>query len=469
MAAIRRFDPPAFMTDLDRIPDGRAQWDEFIDKVFKYVLDTEEKRYAAGGHKQPLQYFNTKAYAGDLIEQPILWNAFPKTMSLNLGRDRALIEADRLIPLAPINTFPSYPNSKSDPSSKFNHGFDPTLPSNADLISKATFWTRQNDEYCEWHVEREPVSGQIKRVTFTSEPPEYWQAIFGATIDLGDGMSFTFRGDPKVAADIYGELLGRMIDPNDLRAPFDREDAKKGEYDFYNKWNTTLGIVHLCCPPNSIAAEIQLGGDATVLYERANGVLVTNPDELIGRADYGGPNRNSDPTIGATVNALARAGAMITLVNPIGLYMDNIDLAGWELPDGINPQDCVKTVRGGPGMIERLVVEVPPETGRYVSDIRIGGEPVRYGGQIAECITIKLTGGAYGIGSVHNTPIYGGAAPFLRPTNPSIIYEGPPNAPVPGLERAFVSSATSLGRSVDFEALTVAEKWQRAPHPRGVR
>ena len=43
-------------------------------------------------------------------------------------------------------------------------------------------------------------------------------------------------------------------------------------------------------------------------------------------------------------------------------------------------------------MIERLVVEVPTSTGRTASDIMIGGEPIRYGGQIAECITVKLIG-----------------------------------------------------------------------------
>jgi hypothetical protein len=43
-------------------------------------------------------------------------------------------------------------------------------------------------------------------------------------------------------------------------------------------------------------------------------------------------------------------------------------------------------------MIERLVVEVPAESGFSVSDLSIGGVPVRYGGQIAECITVRLTG-----------------------------------------------------------------------------
>ncbi|MEY9451072.1 hypothetical protein ABIG07_000020 [Bradyrhizobium ottawaense] len=96
---------------------------------------------------------------------------------------------------------------------------------------------------------------------------------------------------------------------------------------------------------------------------------------------------------------------MVTLVNPVGLYMDDIDLTGWELPDGIAPAECIRIVRGEPGRIERLVVEVPPETGRSLSDLMIGGVPLRWGGQIAECITVKLVGGATDLRTVSNDRI----------------------------------------------------------------
>jgi hypothetical protein len=110
---------------------------------------------------------------------------------------------------------------------------------------------------------------------------------------------------------------------------------------------------------------------------------------------------------------------MITLINPVGLHMDHIDLGGWEVPGGVDPHDCVKIVRGKPDMIERLVVEVPRESGHSVSDITIGGEPVRYGGQIAECITVKLVGGATMLGSVQNGLSPCGARCCLDPANAS--------------------------------------------------
>jgi hypothetical protein len=108
---------------------------------------------------------------------------------------------------------------------------------------------------------------------------------------------------------------------------------------------------------------------------------------------------------------------MITLANPVGLYMDHIDLSGWEVPGGIDPHDCVTIVRGKPGIIERMVVEVPPGSSHFVSDITIGGEPVRYGGQIAECITVKLVGGAAKLHSVQNGLTQCNARCCLDPAN----------------------------------------------------
>ena len=158
-------------------------------------------------------------------------------------------------------------------------------------------------------------------------------------------------------------------------------------------------------PPNSLTAEIQLGADATVLRRNAAGEPVVQPEPLICCALYGGPDRNSDPTIGSSVNALARAGALITLANPVGLYMDHIDTAGWVGKDGGDVSDCIHIVRGCPGMIERLTIEVPTSRGFTVGDIAIGGAPIRFGGQIAACITVKLVGSAAGLGTVHNAPI----------------------------------------------------------------
>jgi hypothetical protein len=170
-----------------------------------------------------------------------------------------------------------------------------------------------------------------------------------------------------------------------------------------------------------LTAEINLAAVATVLYEDAAGDATVDPDALMAGTGMGGSNRNSDPTIAATVNVLARQGAMITLANPVGLYMDHIDVAGWELPGGHAAADWVRVVRGQERLIERLVVQSPTEE-FDVSDVRIGGVPVVYGGQIAECITVKLVGAAAALNSVKNGRLKLTTAGFVDPANAREVY-----------------------------------------------
>jgi hypothetical protein len=52
----------------------------------------------------------------------------------------------------------------------------------------------------------------------------------------------------------------------------------------------------------------------------------------------------------------------------------------------------------------RGVFQVPASKGYTVSDIKIGGVPIQFGGQIAEHILMSLTGVACRIGASHNSP-----------------------------------------------------------------
>lgn len=375
MSILQRFDPPAHLPDFNSIPGQLEAWHRAVSSWFDSSI-ASDRQLVGGG---TFQFYNPAELdpAGIVIEQAITWNAFPKELLRIYSRDRALREADTLWTVDRYYT--EFLNVPID-NTKY-----PRLCE--------TFF-RPQDEYCEWHVVHDPQTNQITRVTFTSEPPEFWHALFGGKIPDDDNE---FRGDHDILLNRYRELvspqvqLDDLIAKNDILAPGGHL-AVKGGYNPYNKWNTTHGIVHLGAPPNSLTAEIQLGADATVLRQDARGRLLVEAEALICCAGYGGPDRNSDPTIGASVNALARLGAYVTLRNPVGLYMDHIDLAGWEGPHGEDVTDCVRTIRGMPQMIERLVVEVPSERGFSVSDIRIGGVPIQYGGQIAECITVKLVG-----------------------------------------------------------------------------
>jgi hypothetical protein len=421
MALLARYDTPAFLPDFNAIPGQLEAWHDAVSHWFDGVIAADQERFGS----TPLQYYNAVRVdpGGVAVEQAITWNAFPKEMVRRYGRERALILADRLWPL----------ERYGDPS-----------PEPDDPAGAAGVLYRPQEEYCEWHVLRDGDSGHIQRVTFTSEPPEYWQALAGL-VPGGSGIADQhFPGSKQALVELYQELVNPRVRVDDLFAKTDikvGEDTivPQGQYNIYNKWNTTHGVAHLNAPPNSLLAEIQLGCDATVRYTDPKGRLLVEPEALITYGGYGGANRNSDPTIGAAVNALARLGAMITLRNPVGLYIDHVDLAGWESPDGQGVSDCVRIVRGLPGLAERIVVEVPSSRGFTVSDLRIAGEPIRYGGQIAECITVKLVGVANVLPApVHRPAFRTSEGAGIDPFNPRTI----DGSIGPGRVEAFLDQGT---------------------------
>ena len=436
MALLKAYDPPANMTDFDAIPGQREHWHRFVLESFKGSIKNEvDLLKQVTGEDYPSAFYSAALTdPGAAIEQAVVWNAFPKELLRRYGRARALVEADRLWPMSAY---------------QYDWHYDPENPAKTGagqpgVTYPDTLFYRPTVEYCEWHVDRDPQSGAIRRVSFTSEPPEYWFAMWGGK---QYGSAIDFPGDKDLVLHLYRELVSPKVEMADLQAhdfiasPFG--PIKAGGYNPHNRWNTTHGIVHLTAPPNALTAEIGLGADATQLYKDARGTPVVDPDELISRTGMGGPNRNSDPTIAATVNALARLGAKITLANPVGLYMDHIDCTGWTVPGGVTAQECVRVVRGHDRMIERLVVEAPDDS-FAVSDILIGGEPIVYGGQIAECITVKLIGAAADLGSMSSPLLPLPSSAFVDPANAREIFQarrrGAPGGTVP----AFVCEAGEL-------------------------
>jgi hypothetical protein len=241
------------------------------------------------------------------------------------------------------------------------------------------------DEYCEWSVTRDPQSRKITRVTFTSEGPEYW--TFLAAVNF-----------PKVV-ELYQQHVNPKVQPQDL------QDAR-GNYDPHNKWNNSAqrGAMHLIQRNNTLSAEIELAAGASNVRV-INGQILTGERELIKCARYGEVERHSDPTIGATVNELARQDADITLANPVGLCIASLSTMDWETPDGSAPIDYWTITRGTKDKALRAVFEVPSARQFFVGDIKINGQKIRYGAQIADCIKIKLTGLATHIGQSRHNPI----------------------------------------------------------------
>lgn len=241
----------------------------------------------------------------------------------------------------------------------------------------------KQDEYCEWATKRN-AQGKVAQVTFTCEVPEYWEALA--------------KDDANKLLALYRELASPDVQLADLL------DAN-GQYVASNRWNSgeEVAPVHMTQGSNTLGAAVELAAAATI-QRVINARPVESNQELIKCSKFGVATRNSDPHIGATINELARMQADITLADPPGLYINDFRPAGFKTPDGADPRSYWRSVRGDAGRSLRAVYEVPPEKGYVVGDITIADEPIEFGGQIADFVSIKIVGVACRIGQSKGKP-----------------------------------------------------------------
>jgi hypothetical protein len=220
-------------------------------------------------------------------------------------------------------------------------------------------------EYLEWFTQRDE-HGRITKVTFTTEAQLYWDTLFRSP------------GGPDRVLQLYRELLGNS------EIQLSEITDSSGGYDPLNAWNTTRGVIHYIVnqPPNTLGAAVSLmvqGVDREVVSDNFQ-----FGDSL---------GSSADPRVSNDAAALARKGLQITAADPIGVYLAAWNDTGWSKPDGSPVDDYWQVVRpqgaSGPPAL-RLVYEVPPSEGFVVSDIRIGGRPIEFGGQLAEHLTVML-------------------------------------------------------------------------------
>lgn len=259
------------------------------------------------------------------------------------------------------------------------------------------------DEYCEWSVERND-RGQITRVSFTCENPEYWFTLWQVS--------------PLRVVDLYQALLGRDVQQSDLTL----KDADGNElidpttgrvaYNPLNKWNRGTralgdsgGAVHLTSSPNTLGAEFDLAAAATMPRVH-DGQPVTSASGLMCLGGFGAIGRHSDPTIGQNVNATVRrlTQARATLTDPVGLYIQTPDFSGYVAPDGTDASTFWTVVRGSvkdptdPDDIDRILratFSVPESKGYTVSEIEINGDAIEYGSQISQTFDMALMATAF--------------------------------------------------------------------------
>ena len=254
------------------------------------------------------------------------------------------------------------------------------------------------DEYLEWSVHKDQETGKIIEIIFTCEGPEYWNTV---------------SQDKKLLVELYRKYASEEVQESDLFHSSDiyrrikvsegsyrySRIVEEGDYNVWNKWNISHAI-HLHQPNNSLAAEINIAARATILRKKDD-QLITDAHPLICCAGYGGPHRNSDPTIGEVVNSQVRSNRWVSLREPVGIYISDIDSSGFKKPDGSLISDLKerywKVIRGDKEgkMILRAVLRVPDgelfeNRQLLLGDLLLDGEPLKFAGQVANAITVGL-------------------------------------------------------------------------------
>ena len=365
---MNRFNPPANIDDFQRSPRQKELtegWHAVIDAwLTSAVQRTDGLFYNPNSTAAPA--------GGD--RAPIFWEAFPLVIK---------------------NWFDGQPNGDelkfqaADTLKPFRRrGRKLRAVRDGQLAEELDLSHRQQDEYCEWHVVKE--NGSITNIQFTSEGPEYWEFLMSGTkpfFEPGDPRGDITSGDSDLVLALYREHVSPDVQLEDLVwqhdvAAFSGVNwsyyAFTGDYNPLNRWNTTHGAMHLTHPSNTLQAEVALTADATVLRTAAN-----DAEALICCAGYGDVNRSSDPLIGLGVNQAAAANHFVTLADPVGLYIAEMNTGALSHPDAWT------AVRGSAAeqMILRARIDVPDGT-----DLTVGGAALRYGGQVAEHIGMVLTG-----------------------------------------------------------------------------
>ncbi len=344
-------------------------------------------------------YYNPVQNNPQSSYSPVNWLAFPGRLAFNFPN----ASQDQLNQMADTGNIQGLISSS------------PCNSSNTTTIPYFPYGPRGwQDEYCEWAVTRNS-DNKIIRIDFTCENPEYWNSLWLI--------------DPNKVVTLYQSILNKpQITLEDLSLP-GAVNPITGQpiYNPLNKWNsgpvssdTLGGAIHLTSTPNTLQTEIGLATAATVQRNNPSGSTGNTAwpsrsfNTLLCDAQYGQKNRNSDPTIGGNVNNLVtgppatqKPPQVVTLANPPGLYIQMPSFGAYTTPDGTDASTFWNIVRGSktlndeygtqmPGnFILHAVFEVPADKNYTISDIKISGENIAWGSQVASTFKMQIVASSY--------------------------------------------------------------------------
>lgn len=388
---------------------------------------------------------------------PVPWNGFPKLISNWFGdetSDTAREQAEAAADTLATHVFWVQPNPRDPAKLKLFKCGRHELPYFADRLgphvtqlarSRRSLLPngkvgpefleqyRQQDEYLEWHAERD-ANGKLESLTFTAEPPDYWEALAEVS--------------PAKVVALYKHLVSAHVQPKDLFFPGPVVafgvglDGKEGwistgenekTYNPLNVWTTSKGTMHLTHPANTLGAEVNLAKDASAVRDCDALPPPTQAEprtevRRIACGGYGGINRSSDPLIGLGVGRTVYGpnGKKLTLTDPVGLYIANFDLASLRGPNG-EVVDARTVVRGHddpsePRMV-RIKVAVPAGAAFKLGDCKVGTRQLSRGGQIARLTTMALYVQTYD-DAADQTSVECEGLPCRNPTHTNLFIAG---------------------------------------------
>ncbi|AXG68606.1 hypothetical protein KORDIASMS9_00821 [Kordia sp. SMS9] len=409
------FDTPAYQGNKDfKDAEKRAAFADAWDKYVHRYTVTSANYNLSGGYDYTVPgktYVDPKEYPDffeDAAQIPVRWEAFPGRVLYYLkqkfidtyGFVKGTNRMYEMVDIGPEAYQATYkdsivyiPQNPCNPNPNEVKLFDPLGPRG---------WL---DEYCEMGIKRNTAK-KITRLHFTCENPEYYWTMW--------------KIDPNKVLEIYQTTLNNTnIQLEDLyltdaqgNAVIDRT-TQLPAYNPINKWNSGTemlansgGAMHLTSPPNELSAEIVLAGGGAVLRSY-NVEENADANTLICCSKYGRRFRHSDPHIGQNVYQAVQEGLEVTLLNPVGLYLQEPLYQYFELPANAPKdakiQDCFKFVRGEVqnkpnqmaypnNMILHMIMEVPESWDDSITleDFKVFGKKITYGSQVMETIKVQL-------------------------------------------------------------------------------
>ncbi|MEP0909911.1 hypothetical protein NDI45_03125 [Leptolyngbya sp. GB1-A1] len=271
-----------------------------------------------------------------------------------------------------LDAFENLPPGTSKIDSIPWRAFPITASASPDKIDKDRFsW---QDEYVEWRVERS-TTGQITRITFTTEFPEYYQALARVSADaLIAGIRDVIPGADPTLDELFGSGFDPGTDNGEERAQRFRQNLTQ------NPWNNgEKGILCLTQRFNTAGALFHLVDECSI---QKIGIPSGAVCDAVGGAC--GSGRNSDPVICQASQNMIRSSRAISLVDPVGIRIKEL-FGNWKIAgapvdinDETNNQGVWIISRNG----RRAVLDL-------TQDVTLGGFPITSGAEVSNQLQVE--------------------------------------------------------------------------------